>query len=138
MFTIKLEDVGRHPEYVLSAIKNCLRLSFKTPPEILDKTRDSIAEKLKKPDVMGPLFRYLWVDEMGRNYFIIIATSLEDGKGRGKPILGWAVRKKMRRLTELSLEVIGESLKEIEDIDKLGLPTLMEEDIAEVFKNLSL
>ena len=138
MFLISVEDTGNHPANVLSEIKRCLQKSFKVAPENLEQTRDSIAEKLKKPDVMGPLFRYLWVDEMGRNYFIIIATSLEDGKGRGKPILGWAVRKKMRRLTELSLEVIGESLKEIEDIDKLGLPTLMEEDIAEVFKNLSL
>ena len=138
MFWIRVEDTGNQSGSVLTAIKKCLQPCFNKQPDNLEQTRESIAQRLSKPDVMGQLYRYIWVDQMGRNYFIIIATSLEDGKGRGKPILGWAVRKKMRRLTELSLEVIGESLKEIEDIDKLGLPTLMEEDIAEVFKNLSL
>ena len=139
MFLISVEDTGNHPDHVLSAIKKCLQQSFRKLPENLSETRDSIAEKLRQTKVMGKLYRYLWVDQMTKNYFIIIATTLEDGMGRGKPILAWAVRRKTERsLAELCLEVISDSVSDLEDINKLGLPTSLETEAEEFFKNLSL
>ena len=139
MFWIRVDDTGNHPANVLSAIKKCLQPCFSKQPENLDQARDSIAEKLRKPEVMGKLYRYLWVDQMGRNYFIIIATSLEDGMGRGKPILCWAIRRKLKgSLAELCLEVISKNLSEIEDINKLGLPTRLQRDTEQAFIELSL
>ena len=51
------------------------------------------------------LFRFMWVDKVGPgvSYFIIIATNMEDGWGRGKPVLAWAMKKKRN----LSLKVSG-------------------------------
>ena len=139
MFLISVEDTGNHPANVLSEIKRCLQKSFKVAPENLEQTRVSIAEKLSQPDIMGRLYRYLWVDRMGRNFFIIIATSLEDGKGRGKPILAWSVRRKPKRsLAERCLEVISENLTEKEDIELLGLPTRLEKEVEEIFQKMAL
>ena len=139
MFLISVEDTGNHSATVLSEIKRCLQQSFKVAPENLDQTRDSIAEKLGRPSVMGGLYRYLWVDQMGRNYFIIIATCLEDGMGRGKPILAWSVRRKAKRsLAERCLEVISENLTEKQDIELLGLPTRLEKDVEEIFQKMAL
>ena len=52
--------------------------------------------------------RFMWVDKVGAsNYFIIIATSLEDRNERSKPVLAWAVRKQVREsLREICLDVI--------------------------------
>ena len=52
--------------------------------------------------------RFMWVDKVGAsNYFIIIATSLEDHNERSKPVLAWAVRKQVREsLREICLDVI--------------------------------
>ena len=52
--------------------------------------------------------RFMWVDKVGAsNYFIIIATSLEDHNERSKPVLAWAVRKRAREsLREICLDVI--------------------------------
>ena len=139
MFLISVEDTGNHPANVLSEIKRCLQQSFKVPPENLDQTRDSIAEKLSHPSIMGGLYRYLWVDQMGRNYFIIIATCLEDGMGRGKPILAWSVRRKPKEsLSERCLEVISENLTEKQDIELLGLPTRLEKEVEETFRKMAL
>ena len=139
MFWIRVEDTGNQSGSVLNAIKKCLQPCFNKQPDNLEHTRESIAQRLSKPDVMGQLYRHIWVDQMGRNYFIIIATSLEDGMGRRKPILCWAIRRKMKdSLAELCLEVISKSLSEIEDINKLGLPTRLERDTEKVFRELSL
>ena len=139
MFWIRVEDTGNQSRNVLTAIKKCLQPCFNKQPDNLEHTRESIAQRLSKPDVMGQLYRHIWVDQMGRNYFIIIATSLEDGMGRRKPILCWAIRRKLKdSLAELCLEVISKSLSEIEDINKLGLPTRLERDTEKVFRELSL
>ena len=139
MFMISVEDTGNHSATVLSEIKRCLQQSFKAAPENLDQTRDSIAEKLARPNIMGGLYRYLWVDQMGRNYFIIIATCLEDGMGRGKPILAWSVRRKPKRsLAERCVEVISENLTEKQHIELLGLPTRLEREVEEIFLKMAL
>lgn len=137
MFLIGVEDTGNQQVSLLSEIKRCLQKSFKVAPENLEETRDSIAEKLKQPNLMGSLYRDLWVDRMGCNFFIIIATLLEDGFGRGKHILAWAVRREPKgSLAERCLEVISENLTEKEDIEKLGLPTRLEKDLGEIFQKM--
>ena len=137
MFLIDVEDTGDQPVNLLSEIKRCLQQSFKEAPENLDETRDSIAEKLKQPNIMGSLYRDLWVDRLGRNFFIIIATLLEDGIGRGKHILAWAVRRKpVSSLAERCLEVISENLSEKEDIQQLGLPSRLKKELGEIFQKV--
>ena len=52
--------------------------------------------------------RFVWVDQLDwRDYFIIIATSLEDRNERSKPVMVWALRRKEKEsLREICLDVI--------------------------------
>ena len=85
----------------------------------------------------------MWVDKVGpgvgHSYFIIIATSLEDGHGRGKPILAWAVRKKMKStLKEICFDVLKDNVDSVEDAVGLGLPRCLEDDLCDMIKKTSL
>ena len=47
--------------------------------------------------MMTVMCRFMWVDELGvKNYFINIASYLEDSSGRCRPVLAVAVRKKVK------------------------------------------
>ena len=47
--------------------------------------------------MMTVMFRFMWVDELGvKNYFINIASYLEDSSGRCRPVLAVAVRKRVK------------------------------------------
>ena len=79
----------------------------------------------------------MWVDKVGHSYFIIIATNLEDGYGRGKPVLAWAVRKKRKMsLKEVCIDVLKDAVETKEDIVQLGLPRCLEEDLCLMFKKV--
>ena len=47
--------------------------------------------------MMTVMCRFMWVDELGvKNYFINIASYLEDASGRCRPVLAVAVRKRVK------------------------------------------
>lgn len=85
---------------------------------------------------MGSLYRFMWVDKVGQSYFIIIATNLEDGYGRGKPVLAWAVKstKLKMSLKELCVASIRSSMENSDDVLQLGLPRSLENDICDLFE----
>ena len=84
---------------------------------------------------MGAMYRFMWVDKVGRSYFIIIATNLEDGLGRGKPVLAWAVRQKMKMsLKDLCSATIKNNIQTSDDVTTLGLPTSLQSDIYQLFQ----
>jgi len=103
----------------------------------LDLVRKCLATNLRQPHIMGSLYRFMWVDKVGHSYFIIIATNLEDGYGRGKPVLAWAVRKKRKMsLKEICIDVLKDAVETKEDIVQLGLPRCLEEDLCLMFKKV--
>ena len=90
--------------------------------------------------IIMSIFRFMWVDEVGMsNYFINIASYLEDSSGRCRPVLAWAVRKRMKdSLREICLEVISETITSgaREEIQTLGLPHSLEENLCELMAKL--
>ena len=126
MYTVRILDTGNHADSVLSKVRKCLISCFKTDPgpspashEVL---RQRLASQLSQPAVMGGTYRFVWVDEFGvRNYFIKIASYLEDSSGRCRPVLACAKRI-MESLREICLRVISETMTSEEEIQALGLP----------------
>lgn len=141
MFTVSVEDTGSHPDSVLSQIKKCLRSCLRSEPASVDELRARLAARLCAPHIMGALYRFMWVDTVGsrdtrgQNYFIIIATNLEDGWGRGKPVLAWAVRRRtLASLKEMCIETIKDNLSTKDEVEELGLPRSLEDNLCSLFE----
>ena len=136
MFNISVEDTGNHPQNVLTQIKTCLRTCLKSEPVSLDQLRVQLSSSLSQPGIMGSLYRFMWVDKVGQSYFIIIATNLEDGYGRDKPVLAWAVKSTKLKMTlkELCVASIRSSMENSDDVLELGLPRSLEHDICDLFE----
>ena len=135
MFNISVEDTGHHPHNVVVQIKDCVKNCLKSEPSSLDQLRTHLAHHLSRPEIMGAMYRFMWVDKVGRSYFIIIATNLEDGLGRGKPVLAWAVRQKMKMsLKDLCSATIKNNIQTSDDVTTLGLPTSLQSDIYQLFQ----
>ena len=124
---------------MITEVKKCLVSCLKSEPANTEELRQRLVNQLSQPAVMGSLYRLLWVDELGvKNYFINIASYLEDSSGRCRPVLAWAVRKKVKSLREICLEVISETMTSgaREEIQTLGLPHSLEENLCELMAKL--
>ena len=132
-FNICIDETGNQSEKILTEIRRVVRDSLELNPIKENLIRDSLAISLALPGVMGDRYRYLWVDKIGMSFFIIIATHLEGG-GRGKPVLIWAIRRKVGdTLREISMDTILGKLRGSEEISRLGLPETLQKDLKDAF-----
>ena len=132
-FNICVDEPGNQSDKILTEVRRVIRDSLELHPNKENLIRDSMCISLALPGVMGTFYRYLWVDKIGKSFFIIIATHMEGG-GRGKPVLIWAIRRKVGdTLREICMDTILGKLKEREDIDRLELPKTLQSELKEAF-----
>eukprot|EP00092_Neocalanus_flemingeri_P003480 GFUD01003729.1.p1 GENE.GFUD01003729.1~~GFUD01003729.1.p1 ORF type:complete len:138 (-),score=31.37 GFUD01003729.1:39-452(-) len=132
-FNICIDETGTQSVDILSAIRRVIRHSLELHPEHEKLIRQSMVCSLPLPHVMGPAYRYLWVDKIGASFFIIIATHCEGG-GRGKPVLVWAIRRKVGdTLKDICMDTILGRLRVKMEVEKLGLPTILQRDLMAAF-----
>ena len=138
MFSICVDEKGNQSEDIISSIRLTVRASLDLHPQNENLIRNHLATNLSLPGVMGPNYRYLWVDKIGSSFFIIIATHIEGG-GRGKPVLVWAIRRKVGdTLRDICMDTIIWRLRKKIDVDSLGLPKTLRNDLIESFERISV
>jgi len=136
-FFIHVDDLGNQSDELLRKIRGAVWDTLVTSNSD-DYIRDNLRIALPLSKVMGVTYRYSWVDKIGRSLFIIIATNLrnEEGVVRGRPVLVWAIRRKVgQTLREICIDAILGRLKEKQDIEKLALelPRTVLSDMKETF-----
>ena len=134
-FKICIDDTGNQPDNILAAIRVVIEDSLEVSPSNENLIHQSLATSLPLSHVMGPYYRYLWVDKIGLHFFIIISTRLEGG-GRGKHVLVWAIRRKVgNTLKGICMDTIMGKLKRKEEVERLELPKTLQNDLIEAFHN---
>eukprot|EP00092_Neocalanus_flemingeri_P009660 GFUD01010401.1.p1 GENE.GFUD01010401.1~~GFUD01010401.1.p1 ORF type:complete len:140 (+),score=42.71 GFUD01010401.1:138-557(+) len=132
-FSICVDLTGNLGEDILSKIRQVIRDSLDLHPEGGHLLLPSLASSLPLPHVMGPTYRYLWVDKIGHSFSIQIETHNEEG-GRGVPVLVWAIRRKVgHTLSAICMNTIMGRLKGVAEVKKLGLPKTVEKDMMKAF-----
>eukprot|EP00092_Neocalanus_flemingeri_P053790 GFUD01063289.1.p1 GENE.GFUD01063289.1~~GFUD01063289.1.p1 ORF type:complete len:140 (+),score=36.93 GFUD01063289.1:127-546(+) len=132
-FSICIDLTCNLSEDMLSKIRQVIRDSLDLHPVDGHLLLPSLASSLPLPHVMGPVYRYLWVDKIGHSFFIIIATFNEEGK-EGVPVVVWAIRRKVgHTLSAICMNTIMGRLNGLEEVKKLGLPKTLEKDMMKAF-----
>ena len=150
MFVVKIEDSGNHPEDVIIQFEECLWACLKSrSKKILEEgenqtggdLRSELQSYIDAPHVMGSLFDAVSMQlvEIGEpKLFINVQTAKTRdpaGKllGRGKSVF-LSVVWRQPTLQGMCLEVIKESLGTRNEVSKLGLPKVLEDELCSLFR----
>ena len=152
MFVVKIEDSGNHPEDVIIQIEECLWACLKSrSKKILEEgenqkggdLQSELQSYLGAPNVIGSLFLFDGVSmqlvDIGEPIlFINVQTAkTRDPAGevlvRGKSVF-LSVVWRQPTLQGMCLEVIKESLGTRNEVLKLGLPRVLEDELCSLFK----
>ena len=122
MYLISVEEENTHPALVTSNIRKSIRKCLEERPERLSTLKRRLLE------LVGSDFEEVFINPVRGSYFFIFT------RDRGKPLHVWAIRRDQdTSLRADCIEAITDSIIDIEDIKKLGLPHRLELELTEFY-----
>ena len=123
MYLISVEEENTHPALVTANIRKSIKKCLAERPEKLSTLKGRLLE------LTGSEFDELFINPVRGSYFFIFTSD------SCKPLHVWAIRRDQdTSLRADCIEAITDSIIDIEDIKKLGLPRRLELELTEVYR----